>query len=128
MLRHVDRDAASIRRLAADWGVEAVVAAAVADSGRLLGIAPAGELPDWARYVPSRREESWLALHTHADKTFAAQAIATLWVMPRWRDKAAYLHALVLPDRRYTAGRHASPLARFGYAIREIRRGRGTQR
>lgn len=127
MLRHVHHDGASIRQLAANWGVEAVVAAAVADSQRLLGIAPTGELSDWAqRYVPSAREESWLALHTHADKTFAAQAIATLRAMPRWGDKASYLHALVLPDRRYAAARHASPLARFRYAIREIRRGWGT--
>lgn len=127
MLRRVDRDGAPVRRLAADWGAEAVVAAAVADSRRLLGTAPGGELSDWAqRYVPSRREESWLALHTHPDKTFSAQAIATLRVLP-WRDKVAYLRALVLPDARYTAGRHASPLDRFGYAVREIRRGRGAR-
>ena len=105
------------------------MAAAVADSRRLLGTAPAGELLDWAeRYVPSRREEAWLALHTHTDKTFSAQAIATLRVLPRWRDKAAYLRALVLPDARYTAGRHASALARFGYAVREVRRGRRARR
>ena len=129
MLRRVDRDGASVRRLAASWDAEAVVAAAVADSRRLLGTAPAGELLDWAeRYVPSRREEAWLALHTHTDKTFSAQAIATLRVLPRWRDKAAYLRALVLPDARYTAGRHASALARFGYAVREVRRGRRARR
>lgn len=128
MLRRLDRDGAQVRRLAADWGAEAVVAAAVADSRRLLGTAPVGELSDWARgYVPSRREESWLALHTRADKTFSAQAAATLRVLP-WRDKAAYLRALVLPDARYMAGRHASALARFGYAVREIRRGRAALR
>ncbi len=126
MLRRVDPDGASIRGLAAAWGVEAVVAAAVADSVRLLGMSPAGELSAWAqRYLPARREQAWLALHTHADKTFSAQAVATLRALPRWRDKAAYLRALVLPDQRYTAGRHASLPARFGYAIREIRRGRG---
>ncbi|MGH3517727.1 MAG: nucleotidyltransferase family protein [Haloechinothrix sp.] len=126
MLRRLDRDGASIRRVAADWGTEAVVAAAVAESRRLLGVAPAGELSRWAeRYVPSRREEDWLALHTHAGKTFAAQALATLHVLPRWRDKAAYVRALVLPDARYTAGRHASVLGRFSYALREARRGRG---
>lgn len=129
MLRHLDRERASIRRLAMDWDVEAVVAAAVADTRRLLGIAPAGELSDWAeRYVPSRREEAWLALHTHADKTFSAQAVATVRVLPRWENKAAYLRALVLPDARYTAGRHASVPARFRYAIREICRGRGARR
>ena len=128
ILRRLDGDATAVRVLAASWGVEAVVAAAVTDSRRLLGTEPAGELSDWAeRYVPSRRDEAWLSLHTHTDKTFAAQAIATLRVL-RWRDKAAYLRALVLPDARYTAGRHASVLSRFGYAVREIRRGRGVRR
>ncbi|MGH3933157.1 MAG: nucleotidyltransferase family protein [Pseudonocardiaceae bacterium] len=125
----LDPDGAAIRLLASSWGAEAVVAAAVADSRRLLGITSPGELSDWARrYVPNRREEAWLALHTHTDKTFSAQAIATLRILPRWRDKAAYLRALVLPDARYTAERHASAPARFRYAVREIRRGRGTRR
>jgi hypothetical protein len=38
---------------------------------------------------------------------------------------AAYLRALVLPDPQYVTGRHRSRLVRFGYAIREARRGRG---
>jgi len=129
MLHRADRDSAAIRGLAGDWGAQAVVAAAVADSRRLLRITPAGELSRWAeQYVPGRREVAWLALHTNADKTFAAQALATLRVLPRWRDKAAYVRALVLPDGRYTAGRHASVLDRFRYAAREIRRGRGSRR
>ena len=78
-------------------------------------------------YVPTRREEHWLALHTQEDKTFAAQAIATLPVLPRLRDKAAYLRALVLPDSRYTEGRHTSALSRFRFGVREALRGRGTR-
>ena len=105
------------------------MAAAVADTRRLLGIANTGELSAWAeRCVPTRRDEKWLALHTHVDKTFAAQALATLRVLPRLRDKAAYVHALVLPDVRYTAGRHVSALARFRYGFREARRGWGARR
>ncbi|HET8643283.1 MAG TPA: nucleotidyltransferase family protein [Pseudonocardiaceae bacterium] len=130
MLSRTAVSADSIRRLAADWRVEAIVAAAVADSGRLLGITPPAERSCWAqlsswaqRYVPTRREESWLALHTHTGKTFSAQALATL-PMLRWRDKAAYVRALALPDAGYLAARHASALGRFRYAVREARRGR----
>lgn len=113
---------------ASDWGVQAVVAAAVADSVRLLGIEPVATLAAWANgYLPSRREESWLALHTHERKTFAAQAIATLPVLPGVRDKAAYLRALVLPDGRYTTGRHSSVLSRFRYGLRDALRGRGSR-
>jgi hypothetical protein len=124
-----EQDDESLIRLATEWGVEAVMAAAVADTHRLLGITADSELSSWARhYVPSRREQAWLALHTRTDKTFAAQALATVPVIPRLRDKAAYVRALVLPDGRYTAGRHASTLGRFGYALREIRRGREARR
>lgn len=126
MLRGADQDGEVLLRLAADWGVEAVVASAVADARRLLGIATTDKLSFWAeRYIPSRREVARLALHTHSDKTFAAQALATLCVIPRFRDKVAYLRALVLPDQQYTAGRHPSALARFRFGIREVRRGAG---
>lgn len=129
MLCGADQDGEVLTRLAADWGVEAIMAAAIADTQRLLGISIDGELSSWAqRYVPSRREEAMLALHTHTDKTFAAQALATLRVIPGLRDKAAYVRALVLPDLQYTAGRHSSALARFRFGIREARRGRGTRR
>ncbi len=108
------------------WGVQAVVAAAVADATRLLGLPSRVPVQEWAlSYVPTRREEHWLGLHTQAEKTFAAQAIATLPVLPGLRDKAAYLRALVLPDARYTAGRHTSALARFRFGVREALRGRG---
>lgn len=127
MLPGVDSEPDSVRELAVNWGAEAVVASAVSDSRRLLGTTWAGELSRWAdQYVPSQREEGWLALHTHADKTFAAQALATLRVL-RWRDKLAYVRALVLPDAPYTAGRHASAVGRFRYAVQEVRRGRGTR-
>ena len=117
-------EAAQVRGLAAGWGVEAVVAAAVADTHRLLG-GSGGALTGWAvRHVPHPRAEAWLALHTHHGKTFAAQALATLRVLPRWRDRAAYAYALALPDRGYTAGRHRSVGARLLYAIDQLRRGR----
>lgn len=108
------------------WGVQAVVAAAVADSTRLLGLPVTGELREWAAaYVPTRREEHWLGLHTQENKTFAAQAIATLPALPGLRDKAAYLRALMLPDKQYTADRHSSALSRLRFGVREALRGRG---
>jgi hypothetical protein len=111
--------------LATRWGVQAVVAAAVADSTRLLGLPPTGALRAWAAaYVPTRREENWLGLHTQENKTFAAQAIATLPALSL-RDKAAYLRALMLPDERYTAGRHTSVLSRFRFGVKEALKGRG---
>jgi hypothetical protein len=112
--------------LAKSWGVQAVVAAAVADSTRLLSLPVTGTLREWAAaFVPTRREEYWLGLHTQENKTFAAQAIATLPVLPGLREKAAYLRALMLPDRQYTADRHGSALSRWRFGVREALRGRG---
>lgn len=117
-------DEPAMVELAQEWGVEAVVATAVASSTRLLGLEPTGTLREWASgYVPTRRESAWLGLHMRENKTFAAQAIATLPVLSL-RDKAAYLRALMLPNARYTAGRHSSALSRFRFGIREALRGR----
>lgn len=111
---------------AESWGVQAVVAAAVSDSTRLLGLPVSGALRTWAAaYVPTRREEHWLGLHTQSNKTFAAQAMATLPVLPGVRNKAAYLRALVLPDSSYTSDRHRSALSRIRYGVREALKGRG---
>ena len=100
--------------------------AAVADSTRLLGLPVTGSLRTWAAaYTPTRRESHWLALHTQANKTFAAQAIATLPVLPGLREKAAYLRALLLPDSSYRADRHPSALSRLRFGMREALRGRG---
>ena len=122
-------DVEAVVRTATSWGVEAVIAAAVSDTWRLLGIdrtdASATDLVTWAAcYRPTRREEAWLNLHTHGDKTFAAQALATVAVLPGVRAKVAYLRALAFPDSQYVADRHGSRMARFRFGVREIRRGR----
>jgi hypothetical protein len=116
---------ASLSR-AQEWGVQAVVAAAVADATRLLGLPLTSPVQEWAAvYAPTKREEQWLALHTHEDKTFAAQALATLPMLSGFREKAAYLRALMLPSHDYTAGRHTSAVSRIRFGVREALRGRG---
>lgn len=118
-------ESGGIRELAQSWGVSAVVAAAIADAERLLGIEPMGDLSNWAHtFVPSRRDERWLALHTTPDKTFAAQAIATVRMLPGWRSKGAYLAALLFPDSSYMADRHRTFGARLAYALAQVRKGR----
>ena len=125
MATALEPEAAGVRAQAARWGAQAVMAVAVADAWRLLGLTTSTRLATWARTYPfSRREINDLALHTHAEKTFTAQAVSTLRAIRGLGDKAAYLRALILPDTKYVVGRHASPLARFRYALGEARRGR----
>lgn len=126
MLPQAELDHSDVLSTARAWGGETVVASAIADTRRLLRLPTSGVLSTWAdEHVPTKRDEARLALYTHPDKTFAAQALATIPALPGLRDKAAYLRALLAPDRQYTADRHASALARFRFAIREVRRGRG---
>lgn len=117
--------AQAARARAQRWGAEAVVASAIADASRLLGLPATTPVPAWAtQFLPSRRDEHELALHTQPTKTFTAQALSTLRALPGLRDKAAYVRALALPDARYVADRHSSALARFRYGFVEARRGR----
>lgn len=116
----------SIPELARRWGGEAVVSAAITDTRRLLGITAGGPVSRWAEaHRPTRRDVAWLGLHTSEDKTFAAQALATVMVLPTWRERGSYLRALAWPDRSYVADRHRTPVGRYGHAVREILRGHG---
>lgn len=129
MMRDNETRAASRIARAESWGVQAIVASAVVDATRLLGLDTDDELTRWAgAYRPGRREHSYLALHTQVDKTFAAQAAAMLGALPRLRDKAAYAHALLLPRREYVAGRHPSPWTRLRYGLHQVRLGRPRRR
>ena len=117
------QDEREILDIASAWGVRVLVAAAIVDSRRLLGTPGDDELTAWAhRYRQERRDVAWLALHTRAEKTFAAQAVATLSVLA-WSDRPGYLRALLRPSAAYTAGRHRSTRERLAYALREIRQG-----
>jgi hypothetical protein len=117
------RDEREVLEIASAWGVRSLVAAAIVDSRRLLGTPGDDELTAWAhRHRPGRRDLAWLALHTRAEKTFAAQAMATLSVLA-WPDRIGYVRALLRPSPAYTAGRHRSARERMAYALRQVRHG-----
>lgn len=118
------QDERAVLDIAAAWSARTLVAVAIVDSRRLLGTDADDALTLWAQHHrPSRRDVAWLSLHTRSDKTFAAQALATLPVLG-WRDRLSYLQALLLPSAAYTGDRHRSARARLLYAVREVRQGR----
>jgi hypothetical protein len=121
----VESDRGSMRATARRWGVESVVAAAVADTVRLLGLPGDTPLRRWAAaHRPGRRDLRWLALHTREDKTFAAQALATVGVLSGVRARVSYVRALALPDAEYVADRHATAGSRLRYGLAQAWRGR----
>ena len=87
----------SVIATARQWGGEAVLAAG------LCGLTPLGVAPhplvDWAlSYDTSDRDRRLLAVYRHRPGRFAAQARATLTVLP-WRDRWAYGRAIAFPSR-----------------------------
>jgi hypothetical protein len=114
-----------MRALTGRWHAEPVVATAVSDAWDLLGIGATTAISDWAQsYVPSEKDKARLAMYRHGNCTSTAQDIAALSAIPRLRDKAAYVRALLLPEASYIGARHSSPLARLRYGLTEARRGR----
>ncbi len=119
LVEGVDEDC--VRALAGQWGGQAVLAAAVEEAWDELALADQTPLTAWARrYDPTDREQRWLRA-SRAD-AYAPKARATLEALPGWRDKAAFLAAVALPQGRWlrSRGRQRRGWLRGGWqALRE---------
>jgi hypothetical protein len=110
-----------VRTLARHWSGEPVVALAVAEAWRVLGVAVRHPLAEWAwSYRPSRRAAAVRSLYRRQGSGYALISIAAVGALPSVRDRAAYLYALAVPNREYLAGRHGGVVQRFGHAAREL--------
>lgn len=107
-----DLDLDAARAEAASWGAGAVVARAIGLTWSGLGLAP-HPAAEWAERRPtSRREARALAAYTSGGRSYASQVVAGVSAVPGIAGRLAYVRALLLPDRRYLAGRDASYRAR----------------
>jgi hypothetical protein len=123
------QDDSTFRAFAARWRADAVLATAVSDAWSLLGLDERTAMSVWAHgYVPKDREEARLAAHRHGHKNSSAQAVFALSAISGLREKAAFLHSLVLPEAQYRDGRHRSAIGRLRHGLAETRRGRGRGR
>jgi hypothetical protein len=101
-----DLDVGRVHGLARSWRATAVVARAVNLAWTKLDLADSVAISAWAsRYRPDRAGQRLLDAYIGGDRSFTRQAIATLRVIPRRRDKVAYARSLVLPQRRYLEAR-----------------------
>jgi hypothetical protein len=116
-------DERRVQDLAVAWRAESLLALGVTRAWELLGLTPEPALVRWARgYAVPRRDRLLLAVYSGRRNTYAAKSLAALLAIPRVSDKAAYLRALLLPERSYLAGRHGGPLARLRYGLSQVRR------
>lgn len=120
-------DMAVVRDLMSTWRAQAVVARAVALAWETLAVADVVALSAWAqRYTPSTQERRYLKVYTDVRGSYAAKELAALSALPRARDRVAFLHALVLPERQYLDGRHTGRTERLRRALTAVRpSGRG---
>jgi hypothetical protein len=129
MLLVTGQSESDLRAISARWQADAVSAVAVSDTWHLLGIESNTRISDWAQnYVPTKQDEARMAVYRHRRRTSTAQAVSALSAISGLRNKAAFLHAMVLPETRYREGRHASAIARLRYGVAEARRGWGAGR
>jgi hypothetical protein len=106
--------------LARRWQAPAVVARAVNLTWSTLDLADAVPLSAWANhYRPDRHEERVIDAYVGGDRSYTRQALATIRVLPRRRDRIAYVRALLFPRRAHLAARHRS---RFSHLRRGARR------
>ncbi len=113
------------RRLSQSWAADAVVARAVTMAGEVLGLGSDGPLSRWtAGFSPGRRDRRFLSVYTGVTPNYAAKSFAAVRAIPRLRDKAAFVFALALPNRRYLEQRQEQPLQRWRRGLAQALRRR----
>lgn len=104
----------TVRRLAAAWQGEAVVAQAIRATWDSFQIADVVALSAWAqRYQPDQRELRDLALYTTERASYVGKSLGAVRAIPGVRAKFRYLRALAFPRRSYVLDHHAGYSARL---------------
>ncbi len=111
LTRELDLD--RVHRLVRASRGEAVVARAVRHAWHALQIADVLALSAWAQsYRNDDRETADLAVYDQGS-SYAAKSVASIRALPRWRDRAAFVHAMVRPTRDYLGSRHDGHVSRL---------------
>jgi hypothetical protein len=123
LARPLDSDLA--RHLSSSWEADAVVAQGLRLTADALGLEPDGSLASWANaFSPSQRDCRFLAVYGGVQPTYAAKSFAAMRAIPGIRDKAAFVLALALPDRRYLKQRREAQFRRWLRAGAQVVRSR----
>ena len=116
-------DVDEIRRLAAAWRADAVVALAVRSAWDAFALADATALSFWAyRYEPEPWERRALSVYQRPDKGYAARSLAAVRAIRGTSNKLAFVRALTFPKRDYLEGRHGSFTQRWRRGLRDLKR------
>lgn len=121
-LLHAPMDRDLFMTLVDECGAAPVVARAIYLTWRDLAIADVTALSAWARrYRIEERARRDLALYTYPGVSTTAQSLASVRAIPRLRDKASFLAALVFPGEDFVRGR-GSMHTRLRRGLKDLRR------
>lgn len=102
-----------VHQLARASGGEPVVSRAVRQAWHALALADVLSISAWAEsYRADSREDAELAVY-QGRTSYARKSVAAIRALPRWRDRAAYVHALTFPNSSYLGTRHTGRLGRL---------------
>ncbi len=115
-------DQRTLLALSGRWQGDALLALGVTGAWDVLRLPGGHPLVRWAQhYVVSRADRRLVAVYAREDANFAAMSLAAVTSVQGLRAKAAFLRALVLPERGYVAQRHASASSRLRHGLRQVR-------
>jgi hypothetical protein len=83
-----------------------------------LGVPVTGDLADWVdRCGLSRLDRVALRTYAGPGRSYARQAVVSLWVMPSMRERFAYVFALAFPNRDYLRARDETYARRISRGV-----------
>jgi hypothetical protein len=110
MLLFGQYDDRMLRALASSWQADVILATAITRTWDLFGLTRGIPLLGWARSrTTSQRERRLLSVY-ETGTSYTAQCLACLSVIPHWRDKAAFVRLLSLPDSAFVEAHAGSRL------------------
>lgn len=120
---HPRLDGDRVRDLALRWGGGAVLATAVAETWRALRIGDMTGLSAWAQaYRPRPDELRTLALYRGSRSSETARALATLKILPGWRDRMRFGMTLAFADDAFAQASNSGKVGRVVRGVRQLRR------
>jgi hypothetical protein len=124
MLLFGDHDDRQLVAISQSWQADAVLARAVRLAWERFCIADVTRLSAWAtRHEASSEQMRRLALYETEQSSYAAQSLAAVAVLPRFRDKVAFVRTLSLPDDGFLAEHmSADEVGRLSWLLRGVRR------
>lgn len=104
LLLATDLDGARVMALVDAWSAQAVVARAITLTWSTFGLADALPLSVWAHnYDPTPWERRALRTYLRAERSYGVKALASLRVIHGVPERAAFLRALLFPERSTVA-------------------------